>query len=192
LFVDANGNGFYDAGIDTQVGSAITTDSSGEWSFVALTSNKTYFVFRTNPSGYASTQAIPGSDTNATTTKVNNDQLKVVLSSNPDSHSVNNLFLAQPPFATISGTVYNDTNGSGTVTAGDTGLAGVTVTVSGTSSNSTTTTANGTYSFTVTAGLYNLDYTLPVGYANTGANKPISNISVAWGATISGEDFFAR
>src|SRR5439155_18304197 len=94
--------------------------------------------------------------------------------------------------ATIAGTVYNDADGSGTLTGGDTGLGGVTVTLSGSTSATTTTSGSGAYSFTgLTAGTYNIDYTVPAGYANTGT-KPINGIVLTTGSTLSANNFFAR
>src|SRR5439155_6740318 len=119
---------------------------------------------------------------------------KVVLANNPNTFSSNNQFLAWVAAnASIAGTVYNDVNGNGGFDSGvDTGISGVTVSLSGTSSG-TTTTVNGAYSFTsLTAGTYNVDYTEPTGYANTGAIKPISSIVLAYGATSSEYNYFAR
>ena len=97
LFIDATSGGTVgslDVG-DAQVGSTITTDGTGAWTFsgTGVVVNRTYFVVRTNPTGYASTNAIPGSGTNSTATKVDNDQIKVVLGALPTS-SANNKFLA--------------------------------------------------------------------------------------------------
>ena len=68
--------------------------SSADWAFTGLTINKTYFVVRTNPAGYTSTNAIAGTGTNSTATKVTNDQIKVVLANNANTFSSNNQFLA--------------------------------------------------------------------------------------------------
>src|SRR2546425_1174583 len=80
-----------------------------------VTVNRTYFVLRTNPSGYTSTNAIPETVTtdNSTATKINNDQIKVVLANNASARSLDNKFLATQNNASISGTVYNDVNGNG-------------------------------------------------------------------------------
>ena len=95
--------------------------------------------------------------------------------------------------ASISGTVYQDSNGNGSLDAGEPGISGVSVSRSGTSSGTTTTNASGAYTFSsLAAGTYSVDYTVPTGYANTGATKPITNISVSAGQTVTGKDFFAR
>src|SRR5207237_4996562 len=59
---------------------------------------------------------------------------------------------------TVSGLVYLDVNGNGGLTAGEPGIAGVTLTLTGTNDQghaitaSTTTAANGTYSFSTDSG----------------------------------------
>nr|MBA3655564.1 S8 family serine peptidase [Actinomycetota bacterium] len=91
----------------------------------------------------------------------------------------------------ISGTVYNDTNGNGSFDSGELGISGVTITRNGTSSGTSTSDASGNYSFVnLTAGTYSVDYSLPAGYANTGT-KPISGITLASGQTATGKNFFA-
>ena len=100
LFIDSTSGGTVgslDVG-DLPVGSTITTDATGAWTFsgAGVVVSRTYFVTRTNPSGYTSTQAIPGSGTSSTATKITNDQIKVVLGALP-TFSANNKFLAQAP-----------------------------------------------------------------------------------------------
>src|SRR5204863_9057055 len=110
---------------------------------------KTYFVTRTNPAGYTSTQAIVGSGSNATHTKVSSDQIKVVLANQTGPYSSGNEFLAQQRNASIAGHVYNDLNGNGSLDSGEPGIQNVTVTLSGgtpASGGTTTTDANGNYS----------------------------------------------
>src|SRR4030095_14946040 len=85
-------------GGDVQVGGTITTDATGGWTFsgTGVVVNRTYFVTRTNPAGYASTNAINETVTtdNSTATKVSDDQIKVVLGALP-TVSANNKFLAK-------------------------------------------------------------------------------------------------
>src|SRR5262249_43997026 len=83
--------------------------------------------------------------------------------------------------ASISGTVFQDSNGNGSLDAGEPGISGVSVSLSGTSSGSATTNGSGVYTFSsVVAGNYSADYTVPTGYANTGV-KPIPTFAVAGG-----------
>jgi hypothetical protein len=92
--------------------------------------------------------------------------------------------------ATISGTVYNDANGNGVLDGDETGISGVAVTRSGTGTTTTTTDGSGAYTFSdLAAETYSVDYTVPPGFANTGA-KPLS-VTVAAGATSTGNNFFA-
>ena len=93
--------------------------------------------------------------------------------------------------ASISGTVYDDLNGSGSFEVGEPGIVGVTVNLTGTSSGSTTTDVNGAYTFTALgAGSYSVDYTVPTGFANTGT-RPLAMTLVA-GQASTGNDFFAQ
>jgi hypothetical protein len=94
-----NGDNTFDPETDQQVGGSFTTGSDGTWTFVNL-SPGTYFAAETNPEGYVSTGAIPG--TNAA--KVTNDLLMVVMPA--ESSSTGNKFLdaqatsgTQPDFA---------------------------------------------------------------------------------------------
>src|SRR5207244_285595 len=77
----------------------------------------------------------------------------------------------------VSGLVYQDTNGNGVLDSGEPGISGVTVTLSGTNglgqsiSATTTTAADGTYSFSIDSssnalrpGTYQVVETLPNGY----------------------------
>ncbi|MDP9335780.1 MAG: S8 family serine peptidase, partial [Actinomycetota bacterium] len=117
LYRDSNSNGVYDSGTDVQVGSTqtITDANTGAWSFGSLGINNTYFAIRTNPAGgYVSTNAVPGTDTNATTTKITNDQLKVVLNNVPGASSVGNKFIARQQ----ADLVVTKTDGTATYTPG--------------------------------------------------------------------------
>jgi hypothetical protein len=94
--------------------------------------------------------------------------------------------------ASVSGAVYQDSNGNGSQDAGEPGISGVGVSLSGASSASTTTNGSGVYTFSgLGAGNYGVDYTVPTGYANTGT-KPFSTFAVAAGQAVTGKDFFAR
>lgn len=95
--------------------------------------------------------------------------------------------------ATVSGTVYEDKDGNGTFSDGDTPLAGVQIDLS--DGQNTTTTASGVYSFTNSvAGTYVITETDPVGYLSSGdAHGPNDNlitVTLQAGDSISGLDFF--
>ena len=155
IFIDKDASGTLNAG-DEQT----TTDANGTWSFTGL--DYTYAglaVYEVLPTGYVQTLGAAGYTITGTS---GTDQT--------------NLNFANFELFDISGTKFTDTNGDG-LTAGDSGLAGVTIFIdkdaSGTltaGDEQTTTDANGTWSFT------GLDYTyaglavyevLPTGYVQT-------------------------
>ena len=155
IFIDKDASGTLNAG-DEQT----TTDANGTWSFTGL--DYTYAglaVYEVLPTGYVQTLGAAGYTITGTS---GTDQT--------------NLNFANFEMFDISGTKFTDTNGDG-LTAGDSGLGGVTIFIdkdaSGTlnaGDEQTTTDANGTWSFT------GLDYTyaglavyevLPTGYVQT-------------------------
>src|SRR5204862_192790 len=79
-------------------------------------------------------------------------------------NSTGNHFFQQQRDAQISGKVYNDLNGNGSLDAGEPGIAGVSVALTGgtpSSPGTTTTDASGGYSFTgLPKGYYSVNYTL--------------------------------
>ena len=116
--------GIFDPGTDLQVGSPVTLAggcASSAWSFTNLTPGK-YFVAETDPTNFASTNAVPGG---GGAIKDSSNRFLVVLTS---SSSTNNQFLDTNAQGSISGYVYNDLNGNGkadsTKKATDAPLAG--------------------------------------------------------------------
>ncbi|MET3130875.1 putative repeat protein (TIGR01451 family) [Oxalobacteraceae bacterium GrIS 1.11] len=103
--------------------------------------------------------------------------------------------------ASIAGTVYLDLDASGTYSAGDTPLAGVTVALSGAATASAVTDAAGNYRFDgLLAGTYVLNETQPANYAQAGQSAGsgggnasvvdrISAIVVARGIALTGYNF---
>ena len=96
--------------------------------------------------------------------------------------------------AIITGEVYDDVSGSGTLASGDSGLAGWTVELTNTSTNSTyttTTDSNGDYAFAgVPAGTYTLSEVLQSGFAQTQPASPGTYaLVIASGQVITGEEF---
>ncbi|MGH3372574.1 MAG: SdrD B-like domain-containing protein, partial [Nocardioidaceae bacterium] len=100
---------------------------------------------------------------------------------------------AVSPGATISGKVYNDLDGDGVLDGGEVGIAGVSMTLSGTTSDTATTGADGGYTFgDLSVGTYNVDYSVPAGFVNTGV-QPLTNISVpSASSTVTNQNFFAQ
>ncbi len=96
--------------------------------------------------------------------------------------------------AVVSGEVYNDVNGNGTLDNGEPGLAGWTVDLTNTATNSsytTTTSAGGLFSLTgIAGGTYTLSEVPQPGFDLTQPASPGTyTITVASGQTVSGEDF---
>ena len=172
VFIDTNNNGVLNGGE-----TSTSTDGSGNYSFANLTV-ATYRITYVIPSGWANTGTRP---------------LLVTVSAG--ANSAGNNFFTQERDASISGHVYNDTNGNGSLDGGELGIGGVTVTLTGgtpTVGTLTTTTAgDGSYSFTgLQAGSYSVDYTIPSGFINTGA-KPLS-FTLTAGQAATAKDFFAQ
>ena len=202
LFIDATSSGTVgslDAG-DAQVGSTVTTDSTGTWTFSGsgVIVGRTYFVTRTNAAGYASTNAIVGSGTASTATKISDDQIKIVLGALP-TFSANNKFLAKiansaPTCSNGSATTNEDTAVATTLSCSDPENDSLTYaivsgpshgTLSGTAQNLTYTPAanyNGSDSFTFKSNDGSLDsnestYTINVTAVNDAPTA--SNLSAA-------------
>ena len=121
IYRDTNGNGIWDgASTDLSAGST-TTDAAGAFAFTGIFSG-TYFVIETDPTNFASTNAVPGG---GGAIKDSSNRFLVVLTS---SSSTNNQFLDTNAQGSISGYVYNDLNGNGkadsTKRATDAPLAG--------------------------------------------------------------------
>ena len=97
-----------------------------------------------------------------------------------------------PPPATLIGEVYNDANGSGTVTAGA-GLSGWTVNLLGSSNqvvSSTTTSSNGDFSFSgVFPGSYTIAVSPTTGYVPTVPASGTLAVTAGRGQTIDNLDF---
>ena len=115
--------------------------------------------------------------------KLTNNVVKLVFSETTDTFSA--IRFLDSYVTTISGTVYDDRDGSGTLTGGDVGTAGVTVSYTGPngSSGSTTTDENGLYSFTeILEGAYSVTYVIPTDWVNTGTRPVSITIASATGA----------
>ena len=91
--------------------------------------------------------------------------------------------------ASITGTVFIDSNADGLIDGTDTGLAGVTVTLlngSGTAVTTTTTAADGTYNFyNLAAGTYSEQFSRPAGYSYSTLNDGTNPSPFIPGAAIT-------
>ncbi|WP_232056120.1 SdrD B-like domain-containing protein [Tuwongella immobilis] len=129
-----------------------TTDANGNYAFTALPPGK-YTIVESQPNAYGSSSP---------------NLLAVDLTAgNKTGQNFGETT------SDLAGTVYFDANQDGQLSAGETGIAGVTVTLTGTDVNgnpvtqSTTTDANGNYRFTgLLAGNYTVTETQPAIYAD--------------------------
>ena len=98
---------------------------------------------------------------------------------------------------TISGTVFNDLSGTGTLTAGDPGLAGWTVYLDANNNGflnpgevSTVTAANGTSSFTgLGPGTYSVREVAPAGWTETTPAGNAYRVTMTSGLAATGDNF---
>ena len=121
LYNDVNGNGVINVG-DTAVGTVVT-DTNGQYLFTGV-ANGNYIVSVPAQSGY---NYIAGGrpDTDGAAAGI---QLAANVAGGANVLTRDFGFQAATP-RTVSGRVWNDTNQNGTVNAGETGFAGVTVEV---------------------------------------------------------------
>lgn len=175
VFEDLDGDGTLDdaerglAGVAVRLSGAgstrtAATAADGRYRFDGVAPG-TYTVEETDPAGFGSTTP----------------NLRSVSVSPGGAATAN---FGDQPVGTIGGVVFVDLNGNGLQDLGEAGLAGATVRLGGNGFNRTETSrADGTYLFTgLTAGIYTVEETDPVGYASTTPNTRLLSISGA-GAT---------
>jgi len=171
VFDDANGNGRQD---DTESGisgvtvildgsSTAVTNSNGQYSFI-ISQGGVHTVVETDPNGFISTTP-------------NTLNLYVVLG----QYYIENFgdSSALTGYASIFGTVYNDTNQNGVQDSGEAGIPWVTVTLDGASRFSN---AYGEYTFQITeTGIYTVTETDPAGAISITPNEV--NVDVLLGSS---------
>src|SRR5207244_4480248 len=136
----------------------------------------TYQVAETQPSGYLQgTNAVGTVSGTAVGTLIATDKIgSIAVTSGQAGINYN---FGDVQAVTVGGLVYQDTNGNGTLDAGEPGISGVTLALTGTNglgqaiTATVTTAANGTYSFTTDSGAnalrpgtYQVAETQPSGY----------------------------
>ena len=194
LSTDPNGDG------DPADGSLVkitTTDTTGYYEFLNLTIGH-YVIVETDLPGFISTAPV-------------NNRIAVNITSL--STNANNNFFDYLPnpvvYATISGTVWNDTNGFGTNYVGEPGVGNVSLDLvqdvngNGLADNgepvvaSTTTGTNGVYTFQdITPGNYVIRESDLYGYYSTGDTRPPNDnqigLVITAGLVTNKNDFFDR
>ncbi|MFM7718600.1 MAG: SdrD B-like domain-containing protein [Actinomycetota bacterium] len=176
-----------------------TTDASGAFTFTAVPSNPLVIVQVTQPTGFRST---PGSP-----------DLEIAISpTGTEATTIADRYFFETLLRTVSGTVYSDTNGNGTLDASGTNAdarkSGVTVfidadgdgalTLDGDGNpteRSTTTDTNGAYAFAnviYAADPYRIRYVVPTGFENVGTLPIEVQILTTTGATVAGQNFLTR
>jgi protocatechuate 3,4-dioxygenase beta subunit len=162
-------------GSSNQVIATATTDSNGDYSFPGVGPG-TYTIQEVVQSGYVQTSS--PADYSVTTSSGQN---------------VANLNFGNQQAESLSGEVYNDLNGNGSLDSGEPGLAGWTVNLLNSSSQvvaTTTTDSHGDYAFTITSpGTYKVQEILQSGYALTAPASGTYTKTLASGQSISGLDF---
>ncbi len=194
LFTDPNGDGNPSDGVQVQV---TTTDASGYYELLNLNTGH-YVVVETDLPGYASSTPV-------------NNRLSINVTNLTAFTNVNFFdYLPAPSlYSTISGTVWNDTNGNGTNDVGETGVANVEIDlVQDVNSNSladsgepvaasVVTDASGNYSFAgVTPGHYVIREMDLYGYYSTGDSQPPNDNQINFvstnGIVSTNNNFFDR
>ena len=184
VYVDANDNGARNAGETPISGVTITlsgvnasgstvsrttvSNASGAWTFTDLLSG-TYAVVETQPPSYADGRDTAGTAGGAVT----NDRIATIsIGAGIDASSY--LFGERQNTTTISGSVFIDAAGNGTIESGDTGLGGVVITLRDAGNNviaTAVTNPDGTYVFTnLVPGSYSVTETQPNGYGSSTPN----------------------
>ncbi|MCJ2114699.1 carboxypeptidase regulatory-like domain-containing protein, partial [Methylobacterium sp. E-025] len=172
VFVDANGNGKYDAGEASLSGAVVTLrDSNGSVVDTTTSSHHDYsnatldgvFSFAGLKPGTYSYSVAP---TGGTATNAFSSQ-SIVLAVGANTGSRNLALSGSPDHIIIGGTIYSDSNGDGLLSAGETGIRQASVALfdsSGHALLTTTSDSSGHYSFgSVTAGSYTVVVASPDG-----------------------------
>ncbi len=224
VYQDTNGNNLFDAGEPGIAGVTLTltgtndqghsitatttTAANGTYSFSADSSGNplrpgTYQIVETQPNGYlAGATAVGTVGGTADGTVVSPGTVGSIVMAEGQSGIHYNFGDFKP--VSLSGLVYQDTNGTGVYnSAADPGIAGVVLTLTGTNglgqsiTATATTAANGTYSFTTDSssnplrpGTYVITETAPSGYLVGAAALGTVN-SVADGTVASPTQFSA-
>ena len=182
-FEDLNANGQRDAGEPGMANVTIRlVPSTSDAARVAVTDANGNFLFtQVTPGSYVLSEVVP---VGFTQTAPPTGTIPVTLAAG--GSSINNLFgnFRGILTGTISGSKFNDTNGNGTLDAGETGQSGVTITLTPVAggqfaggvtpaTRTVVTGVGGTFSFNdVPLGPYTLSETVPAGFEQTAPPTP--------------------
>jgi hypothetical protein len=177
VYQDANANGTQDPGEPPQPGATLTllpTNPAGD-PVAATSAADGTFLFTTLPAGiYSLTQAPPAGFTQ---TQPASGGYSVTLAAG--GSSLNNIFgdFQGVLNGSLSGLVFNDLNGNGTMDAGEPGMGGVTVSIvpppPGFTNSSVVSGPDGTFRFdALPFGTYTLAETVPSGFTQTAPPPP--------------------
>ncbi|MCP4105010.1 MAG: Cna B-type domain-containing protein [Desulfobacteraceae bacterium] len=173
VYNDINGNGTRDTDEDGIGGVTVElTDSEGNVVETTTTLEDGSYSFADNPEGTYTVKETDPQDFNSTTP--NSVSVNV-----PSGGSASANFGDQPK-GTVSGTVFNDTDGNGVQDTGEEGIEGVTVELLDEDENvvaTTTTDEDGTYAFTdIPEGSYTVKENDPDGYSDTSSSTIPVNV----------------
>jgi len=177
-YLDADGDGILDPGEEVMVmgGVTINLTEKGKTGALASTQSKgngTFSFEGLKADDYIVTEALP-----AGYYQTGNTEWNIFVGPGDDIP----VYFLNAPFASISGTKWNDANGNRKADDGETGMGGVTITLNGTTLGGTpvaivtTTFTDGTYYFNkLEAGTYTVTETVPGGMkATSDASKTVT------------------
>ncbi|HMF19634.1 MAG TPA: SdrD B-like domain-containing protein, partial [Gemmataceae bacterium] len=215
VYLDANNNGVKDQGenglpgvqitlsgtndLGSPVSQTVTSDPSGFFQFTNLRPG-TYSITETPPANYLDGKDAIGSLGGV----LGKDQMTNILLASGNAGT--NYDFAELASASLSGSVFMDTNNDGIKEAGENGIAGVQVTLTGTNdlgnavSQTVNTDANGAYQFNnLRPGTYALSETQPANYlqgknsigsqGGQSGNDMFTNLVLAQGTQGSNNNF---
>ncbi|HBK05031.1 MAG TPA: hypothetical protein DDZ81_04120 [Acetobacteraceae bacterium] len=177
-------------GTGSSVIATTTTNATGGYQFTGLAAG-TYEVQFVAPTGDTFTAQNATSTTGAINSVANGSGLTsvITLTAGQVDNQVNAGLLV--PSAALGSTVWMDTNRDGLLSAGENGVAGVTVELlnaSGSVLATTTTNSSGTYAFTgLNAGIYEVAFVAPSGdqFTTQGATQTATDSSANIGTGIT-------
>ncbi|MFM7719506.1 MAG: SdrD B-like domain-containing protein [Actinomycetota bacterium] len=159
IYADTNGNDVYDAGTDlaaTGVGTNPVTTAT--WTFSSLRSATTYFVVRTVQANFLATGITAGNASTVFPSASYPSRFNVVRYRMSTSTSAGSEFLETQRSATVTGQVYDDQNGNGSLDAGEAGKNGVSLTLTrtGAAGNADAAMVTDPIALAIAAGTYTL------------------------------------